>query len=59
MGAQDPHPTYNGAAFKGGTMFGLPVGTTLLIFGFPVFWILYTIGFLVVSKHWKDEGDQS
>ncbi len=40
-------------------MFGLPVGTTLLIFGFPVLWILYTIGFLVVSKHWKDEGHES
>jgi hypothetical protein len=40
-------------------MFGLPVGTTLLIFGFPVLWILYTIAFLVVSRHWADTGDES
>ena len=47
------------AGLKGGTMFGLPVATTLLIFGFPVFWILYTIGFLIVSRHWADEADES
>ena len=40
-------------------MFGLPVATTLLILGFPVLWILYTIGFLVVSRHWSDEADES
>ncbi len=40
-------------------MFGLPVATTLLIFGFPVFWILYTSGFLIVSRHWADEADES
>jgi hypothetical protein len=40
-------------------MFGLPVATTLLIFGFPVFWILYTIGFLIVSRHWTDKADES
>lgn len=33
-------------------MFGLPLETSLLVFGFPVFWILYTIIFLVVSRDW-------
>lgn len=33
-------------------MFGLPVETALLVFGFPVFWILYTIVFLVVTRDW-------
>ncbi len=33
-------------------MFGLPLETSLLVFGFPVFWILYTIVFLVVSRGW-------
>jgi hypothetical protein len=37
-------------------MFGLPFETLLLVFGFPVFWILYTIVFLVMSKDWvKDD----
>ena len=40
-------------------MFGLPISTTLLIFGFPALWIVYTVGFLVVSRHWTDEGDES
>ena len=39
-------------------MFGLPIETTLLVFGFPVFWILYTIVFLILSKDWvKDEAE--
>ena len=38
------------------TLFGLPIETTLLVFGFPGFWILYTIVFLVLSKDWvKDD----
>ena len=36
-------------------MFGLPVETALLVFGFPVFWILYTIVFLILSKDWAKE----
>ena len=47
------------AGLKGGTMFGLPIATTLLIFGFPVLWVLYTVGFLVVSRHWRDTEDES
>ena len=33
-------------------MFGLPWSTTLLVFGFPLFWVLYTIGFLVLTRNW-------
>ncbi len=44
-------------------MFGLPFGTSLLVFGFPVFWILYMIGFMYVSRNWDkdsaDDGDAS
>jgi len=38
-------------------MFGLPLSTTLLVFGFPVFWIAYTIAFLVVSRDWKEDSN--
>lgn len=34
-------------------MFGLPIETALLVFGFPVFWILYTIVFLILSRDWR------
>lgn len=34
-------------------MFGLPFGTTLLVFGFPVLWILYLIVFMYVSRNWE------
>jgi hypothetical protein len=40
-------------------MFGLPSSTALLIFGFPALWVLYTIGFLFVSRRWQDERDES
>jgi hypothetical protein len=40
-------------------VFGLSVSTTLLVFGFPALWILYTIGFLIVSRRWEDQGDGS
>lgn len=36
-------------------MFGLPASTTFLVFGFPILWLLYTIGFLIVSRHWARE----
>ncbi len=39
-------------------MFELPLSTTLLVFGFPAFWILYTLGFLYFTRGWKrTEGD--
>jgi len=40
-------------------MFGLPTSTTFLILGFPFLWVLYTIGFLIVSKKWEDREDGS
>lgn len=33
-------------------MFGLPVSTTWLVIGVPVFWMLYTLGFLWVTRGW-------
>lgn len=36
-------------------MFGLPMETTLLLLGFPFLWIVYTIVFLVRTRHWADD----
>ncbi len=36
-------------------MFGLPLETTIVVFGFPLFWVFYTIVFLLRTKHWNDE----
>ncbi|MFP4562705.1 MAG: hypothetical protein ACLFRY_05270 [Spirochaetia bacterium] len=36
-------------------MFGLPIGTTLVLVGFPAFWIVYTIVFLIMSRNWPDD----
>ena len=36
-------------------MFGLPWETTLLVFGFPVFWVLYTVGFVLITRDWERE----
>ena len=40
-------------------MFGLPWSTTLLVFGFPLIWILYTVGFLIVTRDWGREESES
>ena len=40
-------------------MFGLPVSTTFLVFGFPALWILYTVCFLLLSRRWENDGDES
>jgi hypothetical protein len=40
-------------------MFGLPTSTTFLVLGFPALWILYTIGFLIVTRRWEDPEDGS
>ena len=40
-------------------MFGLPASTTFLVLGFPVLWILYTVGFLLLSRKWGNDGDES
>ena len=45
-------------------MFGLPTETAFVVFGFPVFWIVYTLIFLARTRDWEnneqrsDEGDQ-
>jgi len=36
-------------------MFGLPGSTAAVLFGFPIFWIVYTIIFFVKSKDWPDD----
>ena len=36
-------------------MFGLPIETTLLVFGFPVLWIVYTLVFLLRTRDWQDD----
>ena len=36
-------------------MFGLPLETTLLVFGFPLFWLVYTAVFLYRTRHWRDD----
>ena len=42
-------------------MFGLPAETFLLVFGFPLAWIIYTLVFMKKTEHWDDEseGDDS
>jgi hypothetical protein len=41
-------------------MFGLPFETTLLVLGFPLFWFLYMIVFLYVSRDWgKDSAKEN
>ena len=39
-------------------MFGLPMETSWLVFGFPAFWILYLFGFLYVTRGWDNDGAQ-
>ncbi len=36
-------------------MFELPWSTTLLLLGFPLFWIVYTIVFLWRTRAWRDD----
>ena len=36
-------------------MFELPLSTSLLVFGFPLFWIVYTIVFLRRTRRWEEE----
>jgi hypothetical protein len=36
-------------------VFELPLSTTLLVFGFPLFWVLYTVLFLYRTRNWNDE----
>jgi len=38
-------------------MFGLPLETSLLVFGFPVFWIIYTLIFWLRTRHWERDSE--
>ena len=38
-------------------MFGLPIETAMLLFGFPVFWVLYTLVFAYISRDWSKENE--
>lgn len=38
-------------------MFGLPLETSIVVFGFPVFWIVYTLIFLRRTRHWERDSD--
>jgi hypothetical protein len=38
---------------EGFSMFGLPLETSIIVFGFPLFWIVYTIIFLHRSRDWE------
>ena len=44
-------------AHRSDAMFGLPLETTLIVIGFPVFWIVYTIVFLIRSRDWERDDD--
>ena len=39
-------------------MFGLPGLTAAVLFGFPIFWILYTVVFFIKSKDWPDDDEK-
>ena len=39
-------------------MFGLPLSTAFLVFGFPILWVIYTALFLVWSRDWEKDGDE-
>ena len=36
-------------------MFGLPLSTTWLVIGVPVFWVLYTLGLALLASPSKEE----
>lgn len=36
-------------------MFGLPWETSLVVFGFPLLWIVYTAVFLWRTRDWKHD----
>ena len=36
-------------------MFGLPAATAWVVFGFPLFWVVYTLVFLWRTRHWDDD----
>jgi hypothetical protein len=39
-------------------VFGLPWSTTVLVFGFPLVWIAYTLVFLAATRAWERDEPQ-
>jgi hypothetical protein len=39
-------------------MFGLPVATTLLLVVPPLIWVIYTLGFLALSRNWDRQASE-
>ena len=40
-------------------MLGLPLETLLLLFGVPAAWVAYTVAFLVLTRSWARNDDES
>ncbi len=40
-------------------MFGLPMLTVTVLFGFPLFWIVYTLIFFIKSRNWIEDGEDN
>ena len=38
-------------------MFELPLSTALVLLGFPLFWVAYTVIFLVATRKWGEATD--
>lgn len=39
-------------------MFELPAFTVFVMIAVPAFWVLYTVGFLIISRDWpRDDND--
>ena len=36
-------------------MFGLPIETALVVFGFPLLWVGYTAVFWLTTRHWPKD----
>lgn len=40
-------------------MFNLPAFTVVVLIGMPALWVLYTLGFLWVSRVWVDDDPEA
>ncbi|MDE0367168.1 MAG: hypothetical protein OXP09_16550 [Gammaproteobacteria bacterium] len=40
-------------------MFGLPLETLMLLFGVPAAWVAFTVAFLVLTRSWTRDADES
>ncbi len=39
-------------------MFGLPPVTALVLFGFPLFWLVYTLIFFIKTRNWVEDSEK-